>query len=113
MNMGLYFARVQLKGDPTAEQYETLHKRMSDIGFETKIQTANGIWELPHATYAVNNYVNANVASNADIYSEAVRCPGKWAPSSAGSPATPRMKPVGHAALSGPASRVRATAPLG
>jgi len=63
--MGLYFARVQLNGNPTAEQYQTLHKRMSDIGFETKIQTANGIWELPHATYAANNYLNANVASNA------------------------------------------------
>ena len=63
--MALFFARVQLNGDPTAGQYETLHARMATIGFNMQITTANGTWELPHATYAANNYVNANVASGA------------------------------------------------
>jgi hypothetical protein len=63
--MAMYFARVQLNGDPTAAQYDTLHQKMSAIGFETKIRTATGTWELPHATYAATCYVNANVASDA------------------------------------------------
>ena len=63
--MTLLFARVQLSGDPTREQYEALHVKMAGIGFNTRITTANGTWELPHATYAGTAYASANVASDA------------------------------------------------
>ena len=63
--LALLFARVQLSGDPTREQYESLHSKMAGIGFSIRITTANGTWELPHATYAGTAYANANMASDA------------------------------------------------
>lgn len=54
-----------MSGDPTREQYDVLHTKMTEIGFSARITTANGTWELPHATYAGTGYMNANVACDA------------------------------------------------
>jgi hypothetical protein len=63
--MALLFARVQLKGDPTREQYDALHAKMAGIGFSTHITTGDGTWELPHATYSGTAYANADAAATA------------------------------------------------
>jgi hypothetical protein len=55
--MANYAIRVELKGNPTFDQYETLHALMANFGF---YQTVNGYqdsdgsfrnFELPHAMY--------------------------------------------------------------
>lgn len=63
--MALLFARVQLNGNPSREQYDSLHAKMAQLGFSNQIRTVNGLWELPHATYPGTNYVDADQASNA------------------------------------------------
>jgi hypothetical protein len=63
--MALYFARVQLSGSPTAQQYEALHAAMASIGFYPRIVGANGTTlNLPHATYASDRFTSADNDAN-------------------------------------------------
>lgn len=54
--MARYSIRVELKGDPPAEDYENLHALMAEMGFEQTVtgvdnQGNNKTFPLPHATY--------------------------------------------------------------
>ena len=54
--MANYGVRVELRGDPPAEDYEILHALMSEMGFRQTVvgvdsQGANKTFRLPHATY--------------------------------------------------------------
>ena len=48
--MAAYTIRVQLKGDPTYEQYEKLHDLMQKLGYGRTV-TGKTTRDLPHATY--------------------------------------------------------------
>lgn len=54
--MASFTIRVELRGNPTYERYEGLHKLMMDMGFKRWIIMANSVGkykaqDLPHATY--------------------------------------------------------------
>lgn len=54
--MAAYTIRVELRGNPTFERYESLHKLMEGLGFKRWIVMANSTGkytaqDLPHATY--------------------------------------------------------------
>ncbi|HUY80282.1 MAG TPA: hypothetical protein VMU92_00975 [Acidobacteriaceae bacterium] len=54
--MAAYTIRVELKGDPSYEEYEKLHELMAAQGFKRTIRgvTPSGndaTFDLPHATY--------------------------------------------------------------
>lgn len=69
--MSAYTVRVQLKGDPSYEQYEKLHELMSKLGYGRTV-TGKTTRDLPHATYyghssddvqAVRDLIQAKVKS--------------------------------------------------
>ena len=62
--MTLFVARVELRGDPSWEDYKQLHKLMAEeFGFTERIWEQNGldreVRSLPHATYAGESEGNA------------------------------------------------------
>jgi len=61
--LALIFARVELPGEPSTAQYETLHKKMSAVKFNQTIVTEKGTFKLPHATCASEQYASANAAA--------------------------------------------------
>jgi len=48
--MSAYTVRVELKGDPSEEDYENLHKLMKKLGYGRTV-TGKQERDLPHATY--------------------------------------------------------------
>ena len=53
--MSTFTTRVQLNGDPSEAEYESLHKEMHRRGFSRFIQSTDGKWyRLPHAEYNRN-----------------------------------------------------------
>lgn len=75
--MPQFTTRVLLNGNPTAEQYETLHKAMKNKGFSRVIQSDDGdYYWLPNAEYY----------READVTAQQVLSDAKAAANSAKSP---------------------------
>jgi hypothetical protein len=56
--MTRFMTRVELRGSPTAKDYESLHAKMEAKGFERTIKGSDGkTYKLPHAMY----YVESNL----------------------------------------------------
>ena len=49
--MGVFIARIELKGEPPKAAYDALHAAMAGMGFVRTMKTNGGQRELPHATY--------------------------------------------------------------
>jgi hypothetical protein len=49
--MAYFTVRVELKGDPSFQQYENLHALMARLGFGRTVTSEGGTYDLPHATY--------------------------------------------------------------
>jgi hypothetical protein len=50
--MAAYTIRVELRGNPTYEQYQSLHQQMASLGFlQTVRSDSNRQVNLPHALY--------------------------------------------------------------
>lgn len=77
--MADYAIRVELRGDPDYETYETLHAVMKSLGF---LQTVDGIdsdrnakrFNLPHAMYYGSS--NSDCSAVADKVRDAVKTKG-------------------------------------
>jgi hypothetical protein len=50
--MPIYIARIELRGNPTRQDYDNLHAAMQKYGFLQTIVIQGQTWELPHAEYA-------------------------------------------------------------
>jgi hypothetical protein len=51
-----YVTRVELRGSPTGEDYQSLHDAMESKGFSRTIKSDDGtVYKLPHAMYYVES----------------------------------------------------------
>jgi hypothetical protein len=71
-----YAIRVELRGNPTREQYDKLHALMAQSGFMQTIQGVNTegkqqVFNLPHAVYY--GFSNVNTGAVRDWVSKAVK----------------------------------------
>lgn len=56
-----YVTRVELRGSPTGEDYQTLHDAMEAKGFARTIKADNGaVYKMPHAMYYVDSNLTAS-----------------------------------------------------
>lgn len=72
--MTRYMTRVELRGSPTAKDYEDLHAKMQANGFTRTIKGGDGkTYQLPHAEYyAESTLTTAQVLDKADAAAKAV-----------------------------------------
>ena len=69
--MNSYTIRVELRGDPSYEKYEKLHKLMANLGFGRTVTGSNSAHDLPHATYYGNS--SATVSAVRDTVRDKVK----------------------------------------
>ena len=63
--MALIFIRVELRGDPSKQDYENLHAYMEKNNWPRKITGSRGESTLPHAMYQGNSETDAASIANA------------------------------------------------
>lgn len=69
--MAAYTIRVELKGDPSFQEYEKLHQLMGGLGFGRTVRGSAGESQLPHATYY--GYSNSGVEQVRDLVRDSVK----------------------------------------
>jgi hypothetical protein len=69
--MAAYAIRVELRGDPSFQEYEKLHQLMNGLGFGRTVSGMAGVSQLPHATYY--GYSNSGVEQVRDLVRDSVK----------------------------------------